>query len=117
MEPYTQARIVTASLESVILVLVAFTYYKAKAVNPDLLRAMVVLRWKEAVRYVYVLVVGFIFVSMLSYAALAGLPVDGLYQMPFLVAWLILTLYATYGFFRIVSTDKSSTLLKSGTKR
>ncbi len=98
--PLYIARIGTTALLSTIIILFFLMATSVRRMSGDLVRARISLHADLIKRGVLALLGGFSFVLIVSLSYLVQGPLEGLWEMPILYAWLSTTLYGSYQFFQ-----------------
>jgi uncharacterized membrane protein (DUF485 family) len=94
------ARVGTTFLLSVIILLFLLLASSMRRMSDDFLRARISLNARTIKRGIMALLGGFLLVFIISLSFIIHAPLEGVWEMPVLYAWLLITLYGSHQFFR-----------------
>jgi hypothetical protein len=94
------ARIGTTILLVVIILLFLMLASSMRRMSDDFLRARISLNADSIKRGIVALLGGFVLVLIISISFLIRSPLEGIWEMPVLYSWLLITLYGSHQFFR-----------------
>ncbi|MFQ5838787.1 MAG: hypothetical protein ACE5HJ_08425 [Thermoplasmata archaeon] len=100
------ARIGTTAILILIILLFLLMASSMMRMSSDFLRARISLNADSIKRGILALLGGFVLVLLISISYLAMAPLEGVWEMPVLYAWLLITLYGSHQLFRALYLPK-----------